>query len=115
MNLLSIFILGGLGANLRYLIGLMAQRFFPYIWVGTLTANILGALLFFLSFKLAENHFSQQQLQLFRVGFLGALTTFSAFSYELVELINRGKTLEALLVLTLNILGGVLIGVWIIR
>lgn len=86
--------LGGfLGANARYLLGTwVAARYgtsFPY---GTLVINVSGS--FVLGFFLAlisERFMLHPHWQLFfAVGFLGAYTTFSTFSFESVALLQDG-------------------------
>lgn len=75
---------------------------FPY---GTLAVNILGCLaLGFLSTVLAERVFGGNAFRLLvMVGFLGAFTTFSAFSYESTLLWNSGRWIALLSNVTLNV------------
>lgn len=102
--------LGGmLGANARYLIGLWAaDRFgaqFPY---GTLLVNLSGSLAIgFVLTLLAERFMAHPYWRLFfAVGFLGAYTTFSAYTYESAELLARGDGVRA----ALNLAGSVVLG-----
>lgn len=84
---------GFFGAAGRFLvsgwIGARAQHF-PY---GTLAVNLIGSLaLGFLVTLLAERVFAGGAFRLLAlVGFLGAFTTFSAFSYETVLLWQGGR------------------------
>ncbi|MBK23403.1 MAG: fluoride efflux transporter CrcB [Halobacteriovorax sp.] len=108
-----IFLAGGIGANLRWVLSLLINKFSGKIWTGTLAVNLIGCLLFFLVSRFQPN---ESELNLiFKVGLLGSLTTFSTFTFEIVSLIKAGQTSEALLVLCLNILFGVIIGIGIIR
>lgn len=80
-----------LGAWLRYALGLWLNPLLASLPLGTLAANLLGAY----AIGLALGVFAQipalpAELRLFVItGFLGALTTFSTFSAEVVTLLGR--------------------------
>ena len=102
--------LGGiLGANARYLLGTwIAQRYgtsFPY---GTLVINVSGSFVIGLFLTLiAERFVLHPNWRLFfAVGFLGAYTTFSTFSYESVVLLQNGAWRLGLV----NMVGSVVLG-----
>ena len=83
-NLLLVFLGGGFGSALRYIIGKYLnspQSGIPY---GTFTANILGSLLIGVIIGLAAKNdtISQNQTLLLATGFCGGFTTFSTFAYE---------------------------------
>lgn len=108
-----IFIAGGLGANLRWILSFFVNKFTGKIWTGTLVVNLIGCLLFFL---ISRYQPSDRELEMiFKTGLLGSLTTFSTFSYEIVTLLKSGRTSEALLVFALNIFLGIAIGIGVIR
>lgn len=94
---LAIFLGAGFGALLRWLLGMVLNPVFPAIPLGTLSANVLGGLLM----GLAMGFFTQFQslspaLRLaLTTGFLGGLTTFSAFSAETATLLLRAEYLWA--------------------
>lgn len=87
--------LGGfIGAIIRYVISLYSKTIlggaFPF---GTLIVNVTGGLLigFLIKFDIKDN------LKLLIItGLLGALTTFSTFSYETIHLIEINKLFFAI-------------------
>lgn len=95
MKLLALAALGGaIGAGGRYLVGIYALRYlgpgFPY---GTFIVNILGALIMglFIHFLAVRYTGSAELRTLIAVGILGGFTTFSAFSLEVANMIERGN------------------------
>lgn len=83
-NILLVFLGGGFGSVLRYIIGKYlnnAENGIPY---GTFAANILGSLLIgiILGFAAKNDTLSQNQTLLLATGFCGGFTTFSTFAYE---------------------------------
>lgn len=111
-NFLLVFLGGGVGACLRYGIGLGLSLFMSKLWISTLICNLIGCALIFL-FK------GQGLLELKRefliVGLLGGLTTFSTFSFEMMEAFINEEYLELLCIFGLNILGAVFAGAIIFR
>lgn len=92
------------GAPLRYLTDrfVQARHNTTFAW-GTLTANVLGSLV--LGALTGAVSAGDERLQLLiGTGLCGALTTFSTFSYETLQLAGAGARLYAVanLVLTLT-------------
>ncbi|MFD2541094.1 fluoride efflux transporter CrcB [Lacinutrix gracilariae] len=83
-NLLLVFVGGGFGSVLRYIIGKYLNNTENGIPYGTFLANILGSLLigFILGYALKHNSLSSNQTLLLATGFCGGFTTFSTFAYE---------------------------------
>ena len=94
MNVFLVFLGGGLGSVLRYLVKVFCEKnligVFPY---STFSVNILGS--FFIGFVCAlvfyKTSFISPQLKLFlTIGVAGGFTTFSTYSFEVVELFRNG-------------------------
>ncbi len=114
MLLPYVFIGGGVGASLRWLLSVSAISQGIPIWWATLSVNIIGTLIYFLSVKLLWNDVTWAQSFL-RFGILGSLTTFSSFSFEVAHSVKIGQPLQALAIFGLNILAGVLIAIGMLR
>lgn len=92
MEPILISIGGAIGASSRYLVGqFLTHHSFPW---ATLTVNALGS--FILGVVLFGLNSSDVSL-LIGVGFCGAFTTFSSFSYQTVELWEQGDHRYALM------------------
>ena len=123
---LSVALGGGIGALARYQLGRFMTRwlgapiidFFPF---ATLAANTIGSVFMgllagWLVRSMPGN--ADQFRLLLGVGLLGGFTTFSAFSLELVVLIQRGQIGMAAIYLMLSVgLGvtGLLFGLTVTR
>ena len=88
-----IFIGGGLGAVLRYLVTRVSHYLCGYAHLGTFVVNIVGCFLIGYVFGIMLDRVSfSNELKLFiTVGFLGGLTTFSTFNNETFCLLKDGK------------------------
>ena len=83
-----LFILGGLGCCLRWLLSdSMNSSTFPW---GTLLVNVIGA---FLIAVLARIELPQAFKLALMVGLLGGMTTFSSFALELLSFIESQRWL----------------------
>ena len=113
-----VFISGGLGSVLRFLVSKVFNGYFQNFFLGTFIVNILGCLLIGLilgaSFK--HNYLSQNQTLLLATGFCGGFTTFSTFAFENHSLLKTGEFYGLALYLGSSILLGVAavaVGLWI--
>jgi CrcB protein len=105
---------GAIGSVLRYQTGrvmthwLGAQAVTAFPWA-TLAVNAVGSLAMGLlaGFLARHGQGGEQWRLLVGVGLLGGFTTFSAFSLELVMLMQRGHYLFAALYLALSVALGV--------
>lgn len=105
---------GAIGALLRYQLGRgMTQWLGPQVvtafpWA-TLAANIMGSLAMGLLAGWLARHGSgegEQMRLLLGVGLLGGFTTFSAFSLEMMLLVERGQPLVAVSYAGVSVLAG---------
>ncbi len=108
---------GGIGSVLRYGTSLIAARWlgvdFPY---GTLIVNVVGSFLIGVVQELAgETGMIREPTRLFlSAGVMGGFTTYSAFSYETVRLVQLGgvgRAVANVLVTTLVCLAVCVLGV----
>ncbi len=83
-QLLLVFIGGGFGSVLRYVIGKYLNNPETGIPYGTFAANILGSLLIgiILGYASKSNTLTESHTLILATGFCGGFTTFSTFAYE---------------------------------
>jgi len=93
MILFMVAVGGALGAVARYGLSGWVQGFLPTSFpLGTMVVNVLGSFLLGLSFYFLESlALTAEVRSLITIGFLGAFTTFSTFSYEAVVLLEGGE------------------------
>lgn len=105
--LLSVFIGAGLGACLRWWLGLVLNPVFPTVPLGTLAANLIGGFLIGIAatFFSIKSTLPPEIRLLVITGFLGGLTTFSTFSSEVVTLITRAQYGWAIATASMHLLG----------
>ena len=113
---LLVFLGGGLGSVLRFLMSTTVQKFFsgasfPF---GTFSVNMLGCLVIGALGGMAESKgvFTTELRAFLFIGILGGFTTFSSFGFETFNLFRDGEIAYALL----NGLGQLAIGfvlVWL--
>lgn len=114
LEVLCVAVGGALGTLARYGVGLAAHRFwgegFPY---GTLTVNLVGCFLMGLAGTIGAKTQAVPQFVVaaVTVGFLGGLTTFSAFGNETFRHLEGGRTTLALGNIAANV-GIGLLAVW---
>jgi len=98
-TLMMIALGGALGALGRHGMNVATVKLFgtglPY---GTFIVNVIGSFMMGIAIaKFAETQALNQNMKaLYTTGFLGAFTTFSTFSLDVVTLWNRGETFYAL-------------------
>ena len=98
INGLLVFLGGGIGSLLRYLVNFVTQ-IYSFNQIGTLFVNIVGSFLF--GFLIV---FSKDRSEYFNIfflaGVLGGFTTFSQFSYDVINLQNESSLYSVIYVIT---------------
>lgn len=100
-----------IGAWLRWLITYFLSTVDPSLPHGTLVVNLIGGLIIGISFAAIQStsiHVSEEIKLILNVGFLGAFTTFSTYSMELLNLFLRGEIALGIFFAVLNIIGALL-------
>ena len=84
---------GALGASLRFISSSFFNLFYPNLPIGTFFINVLGSFIIGLLINALEMRSSSEIFikYFLIVGVLGSYTTFSSFSYEVIELYNNKK------------------------
>ena len=120
-NLFLVMLGGAIGAGFRYHLSRVAleQMGAAFPW-GTWIANLLGGLLMGLlaGIALRVGPVDDPLLLFLGVGMLGGFTTFSAFSLEAAQMIQRGELIVAAAYAVSSVAGSVMllfIGFWLAR
>ena len=109
---LLIFIGGGIGACLRYILSTLTNRLmgshYPY---GTFFVNIIGCLFigFIVALAINKSHIIGPNLKIFlTIGIAGGFTTFSTFGYESLDLIKQGHAFASIVYPVSSVVLGIL-------
>jgi len=106
---------GALGATARFAMSHQVYQWFgrEFAW-GTLSVNVLGSFIMGLIAVLLVDKLalSTEWRAFVMVGFLGAFTTFSTFSYETMQYIQVGEINKAFINIAVSVVT-CLVAVWI--
>lgn len=106
MNFLLVFIGGGIGCVLRYIIGLGFLKITSSLPWATFVSNVVACAIFaitmwFISGRAISGHTDAQSETTLKLliltGFCGGLSTFSTFGYETFLLLKQGLHMVAFL------------------
>jgi CrcB protein len=109
VKFLLIFLGGGLGSGLRYILSsnLLASQGISFPWP-TFIVNLIGSFLLGVLITFFEKNlsYSREMMLLTTTGFCGGFTTFSTFSYENFYLLKNGNTTIMIFYILASVLGG---------
>ena len=113
LHYLAVAVGGGIGALTRSLVYQWCASHHQPFPLPTLTVNVVGSLLMGVAwYCLAVKSMLPPLYREFAtVGFLGALTTFSTFSLDLVRLLHSGRIVEGVAYLLASV-GLCVLGTW---
>lgn len=123
MNAAGFFAVGigaVLGAWSRWGLSLALNQWVPSLPLGTLTVNLVGGFLIGAALEFFVQHatLAQEWRLFFVTGFLGSLTTFSAFSLEAVTLLQGARYGWAMTLIGTHLIGSLaltLLGIFAVR
>jgi fluoride exporter len=120
-TLICIALGGSIGSVLRYLTAVLLQKYYTTVFpLATFLVNVIGCLLIGVIMGLLEkNQLTNTNIKwLLVTGFCGGFTTFSAFSFENISLLQNGYYGWAFFYITSSIvlgIGGVWLGLTLLK
>lgn len=108
-SILAVALGAAIGANIRWVLGVMLNAYLPNMPLGTLAANLLGGFLIGAAVALFASvpSLSAYWRLFFITGFLGGLTTFSTFSAEVFSNLQAGEFLWTLTGIFVHVAGSI--------
>ena len=108
---LLVALFGAAGSVLRYSLYLITPRFFYLNFpVSTVLVNLLGSFFIGVCISLFDKSIITENIRIYiAIGLLGGFTTFSTFSMDLYNLLNKSLYIEMISYLVLSVFGGVLL------
>ena len=108
---LLVALFGAAGSVLRYSLYLITPRFFYLNFpVSTVLVNLLGSFFIGVCISLFDKSIITENIRIYiAIGLLGGFTTFSTFSMDLFNLLNKSLYAEMISYLVLSVFGGLLL------
>ena len=107
LPIVAISVGASIGAVLRWFLAMMLNHLHASIQMGTVAANLSGGYMIGLAVAFFANnqHLPAEWRLLIVTGFLGGLTTFSTFSAEVTDLLQKGDFGVAFTTIAIHLLG----------
>ena len=108
---LLVALFGAAGSVLRYSLYLITPRFFYLNFpISTVLVNLLGSFFIGACISMFDKSIITENTRIYIViGLLGGFTTFSTFSMDLFNLLNKSLYIEMISYLVLLVFGGLLL------
>lgn len=108
---LLVALFGAAGSVLRYSLYLITPRFFYLNFpISTVLVNLLGSFFIGVCVSLFDKSIITENTRIYiAIGLLGGFTTFSTFSMDLFNLLNKSLYIEMISYLVLSVFGGLLL------
>lgn len=91
-NFIYVFIGSGVGGCIRYALSLLLHKYNFNLPIHTITANILACFILGMTMSYLSQQSNNDHLKyLIAIGICGGMSTYSTYSYELVQQINSGS------------------------
>jgi len=119
-SFVAVFVGAGLGALLRWHLGMALNTWFPNVPLGTLAANLIGGYCVGIAVVVftAKTALPPEWRLFVITGLMGGLTTFSTYSVEVVTHLLAGRLSWALILASVHLVGSwtlTLLGIWTAR
>ncbi|MCE2962804.1 MAG: fluoride efflux transporter CrcB [Chitinophagales bacterium] len=97
-NFLYVFLGSGVGGCIRYALSLLLNKYNFILPIYTLISNVLACFILGITMNYLIQHNENNQLKLLiAIGICGGMSTYSTFSYEVLQQINSGAWGQVLL------------------
>ena len=108
---LLVALFGAAGSVLRYSLYLITPRFFYLNFpISTVLVNLLGSFFIGACISLFDKSIITENTRIYiAIGLLGGFITFSTFSMDLFNLLNKSLYIEMISYLVLSVFGGLLL------
>jgi len=108
---LLVALFGAAGSVLRYSLYLITPRFFYLNFpISTVLVNLLGSFFIGACISMFDKSIITENTRIYiAIGLLGGFTTFSTFSMDLFNLLNKSLYIEMISYLVLSVFGGLLL------
>ena len=119
-EVLLVFAGGGLGSVCRLMVGKLFKLYSPVFPLATLASNFLSCLIFgaVVMLGVSRMNLSYSLKLLLITGFCGGFSTYSAFTFETVELFKNGQQWMGISNIVLNFVlsvAGLYLGMFVVK